>query len=72
MKKRNKAKWRWVLGGILFICALLPVMVWFAVTWFVRAAVGSPVKKNPPPAVGERISQDERQQLEEIIKEKRR
>ena len=72
MKKRKKTKWRWVLGGILFLCALLPVIMWFAVIWFVRAAVSGPVQKNPPPAAGERISKSERQQLEDIIKEKAR
>ena len=61
-----------MLGGILSLCALLPVIVWFAVTWFVRAAVSGPVQKSPPAAAGERISQGERQQLEGIIKEKSR
>jgi hypothetical protein len=70
VKKRKKKKWRWVLGGILSLCALLPVILWFAVTWLVRAAVSSPVEKNFPPAAGERISKSERQQLEDILKEK--
>lgn len=72
MKRRKKTKWRWVLGGILSLCALLPVILWFAVTWFVRAAVSSSVRKNPPPTAGESISKGERQQLEDIIKEKGR
>ena len=72
MKRRKKTKWRWVLGGILSLCALLPVIMWFAVTWFVRAAVSSPVQKSPPAAAGERISKGERRQLEDIIKDKNR
>jgi hypothetical protein len=72
VRRRKKAKWRWVLGGILSFCVLLPLILWFTVTWFVRAAVKSPVQNNPPRAIAERISKDERQQLEDIIKERRR
>lgn len=72
MKRGKKTKWRWVLGGILSLCALLPVIMWFAVTWFVRAAVSSPAQKNSPAVGSERISKGERQQLEDIIKEKSR
>jgi hypothetical protein len=46
--------------------------MWFAVTWFVRAAVSSPAQKNSPAGGSERISKGERQQLEDIIKEKSR
>jgi hypothetical protein len=69
-KKRKKRKWPAVLLGLGFLAVLLPLTFWFAITWFVRATVKGPPPQKPPAAAGERISKEERQQLEGIIRKR--
>ena len=70
VKKRRKKKWPLVLLTLALLGLLLPLTFWMGLNWFVGAVVKGPEKKPKPAAATEKISQEERDQLERVIKKR--
>jgi hypothetical protein len=67
-KKRRKRKWPLILLTLALLGVLVPLTFWIGLNWFVGTVVEAPEKKKKPAAATEKISKEERDQLERIIK----
>ena len=69
-KKRRKRKWPLVLLTLAVVGIVLPLTFWVGLNWFVGAVVKGREDKKNPAAAAEKISKEEREQLERIIKKR--
>ncbi|HWP57831.1 MAG TPA: hypothetical protein VNL14_08090 [Candidatus Acidoferrales bacterium] len=68
--KRSDKKWLLVFAALGFVALLSALAFWLGLRWF--GARSKAPEKKPTGASGETISQEDRRQLDRIVKERRR